>query len=94
MKIELKLIIDLTDFSLFALQEIIQDRDEERERLRTELQRMRAMLPRESAASFSGSARNSNLASTGQGSRPVSFISIEESSASERNHESEDDGGK
>ena len=80
-----------------VLQEIIQDRDEERDRLRKEIQRMRAMLPRESAVS---SVRTSSLsATTGPGSRPASFISIEESSgpettASERNQESEDDGGK
>ena len=80
-------------FCFFALQEIIQDRDEERDRLRKELQRMRAMLPRESAVS------SLSATTTGPGSRPVSFISIEESSgpettASERNQESEDDGGK
>ena len=92
----------LTSFVAFTLQEIIQDRDEERDRLRKEVHRMRAMLPRESAAS-SGSMRPSlsaAAATTGPGSRPVSFISIEESSgpettsASERNQESEDDGGK
>ena len=92
----------LTSFVAFTLQEIIQDRDEERDRLRKEVHRMRAMLPRESAAS-SGSMRPSlpaAAASTGPGSRPVSFISIEEgsgpetTSASERNQESEDDGGK
>ena len=83
--------------STLILQEIIQDRDEERDRLRKEIQRMRAMLPRESAVS---SVRTSSLsATTGRGSRPASFISIEESSgpettASERNQESEDDGGK
>ena len=83
--------------STLILQEIIQDRDEERDRLRKEIQRMRAMLPRESAVS---SVRTSSLsATTGPGSRPASFISIEESSgpettASERNQESEDDGGK
>jgi len=84
---------------LTSLLEIIQDRDEERDRLRKEVHRMRAMLPRESAAS-SGSMRPSlsAAATTGPGSRPVSFISIEESSgpettsASERNQESEDDG--
>ena len=93
----------MTSFVAFTLQEIIQDRDEERDRLRKEVHRMRAMLPRESAAS-SGSMRPSlsaaAAATTGSGSRPVSFISIEESSgpettsASERNQESEDDGGK
>ena len=92
----------LTSFVAFTLQEIIQDRDEERDRLRKEVHRMRAMLPRESAVS-SGSMRPSlsaAAATTGPGSRPVSFISIEESSgpettsASERNQESEDDGGK
>ena len=92
----------MTSFVAFTLQEIIQDRDEERDRLRKEVHRMRAMLPRESAAS-SGSMRPSlsaAAATTGPGSRPVSFISIEESSgpettsASERNQESEDDGGK
>jgi len=85
---------------LTSLLEIIQDRDEERDRLRKEVHRMRAMLPRESAVS-SGSMRPSlsaAAATTGPGSRPVSFISIEESSgpettsASERNQESEDDG--
>merc|ERR1711962_615422 len=63
---------------LTSLLEIIQDRDEERDRLRKEIQRMRAMLPRESAVS---SVRTSSLsATTGPGSSPASFISIEGSS--------------
>merc|ERR1711971_808726 len=52
---------------LTSLLEIIQDRDEERDRLRKEIQRMRAMLPRESAVS--SSVRTSSLsATTGPGS--------------------------
>lgn len=72
----------------FQSQEIIQDRDEERDRLRKELQRTRAMLSSEAAV------RTSSLSVTSPPSRPASFISVEESSASERNQESEDDGGK
>ena len=71
----------------------MQDRDEERDRLRTELHRTKALLTQSSV--------RTSLASTSEPqpqSRPASFISVEESSgqetASERNQESEDDFGK
>ena len=79
-------------FILF--QEIIQDRDEERERLRRELQRAQEQV--HTLMSHS-SVRTSSLSVTSPTSRPASYISIEESSGpetSERNLESEDDGKK
>ena len=74
------------------MQEIIQDRDEERERLRRELQRAQEQVH---TLMTQSSVRTSSLSVTSPTSRPASYISIEESSGpelSERNLESEDDG--
>ena len=99
----------------FFTQAIFKERDEERERLRRELQRSQEQvhaLLSQSAASHRASSGNlsaaANLSSddqkesaanqaatSSQDSRPVSYISIEESSGpemSEKNPESEDDG--
>ena len=79
---------------IIKFQEIIQDRDEERERLRRELQRAQDQV--HTLMSHS-SVRTSSLSVTSPTSRPASYISIEESSGpetSERNLESEDDGKK
>ena len=79
---------------ILKFQEIIQDRDEERERLRRELQRAQDQV--HTLMSHS-SVRTSSLSVTSPTSRPASYISIEESSGpetSERNLESEDDGKK
>ena len=82
-----------SDFTktILLFQEIIQDRDEERERLQKELDRTRTLLAQSAQVPTSSLSRP-------PGSRPASFISVEESSgpetASERNLESEDDGGK
>ena len=78
--------------SHILFQEIIQDRDEERERLRRELQRAQDQVHTLMSQS---SVRTSSLSVTSPTSRPASYISIEESSGpetSERNLESEDDG--
>jgi len=77
---------------LLSMQEIIQDRDEERERLRRELQRAQEQVH---TLMTQSSVRTSSLSVTSPTSRPASYISIEESSGpemSERNLESEDDG--
>jgi hypothetical protein len=77
----------------FYLQAIIQERDDERDRLRRELLRSQEQV--HSLLSQS-SVRTSSLSATSPASRPASFISVEESSAadntSEKNQESEDDG--
>ncbi len=76
-----------------SFQAIIQERDDERDRLRRELLRSQEQV--HSLLSQS-SVRTSSLSATSPASRPASFISVEESSAadnmSEKNHESEDDG--
>ena len=69
---------------LTSLLEIIQERDEERDRLHKELQRTRDLLSQTTSSTV-------RLSVTSPSSRPASFISVEESSASERNQESEDD---
>ena len=77
----------------FCFQAIIQERDDERDRLRRELLRSQEQV--HSLLSQS-SVRTSSLSATSPASRPASFISVEESSAadntSEKNQESEDDG--
>ncbi len=87
-----------------ALQEIIQDRDEERERLRKELQRTQEQVQilMQPAAGSSASAEviaprpSGSLEVNSPSSRPVSFISVEEENSgpevAERSQESEDDG--
>merc|ERR1711997_258243 len=94
---------------LTSLLAIFKEREEERERLRRELQRSQEQvhaLLSQSAASHRASSGNLSAAATisestataatpSQESRPVSYISVEESSGpemSEKNHESEDDG--
>lgn len=94
---------------LCVLQAIFRERDEERDRLRRELTRSQEQvhaLLSQSAASHRASSGNLSAAATisestenaaipSQESRPVSYISVEESSGpemSEKNHESEDDG--
>merc|ERR1719510_570032 len=93
---------------LTSLLAIFKEREEERERLRRELQRSQEQvhaLLSQSAASHRASSGNLSAAATisestataatpSQESRPVSYISVEESSGpelSEKNHESEDD---
>ena len=97
-------------------QAIFKERDEERERLRRELQRSQEQvhaLLSQSAASHRASSGNlssaavsatisddqnniaNQAATSSQESRPLSYISVEESSGpemSEKNPESEDDG--
>ena len=91
-----KLRSSLTVFFFFIfLQAIIQERDDERERLRVQLARSREQVS--ALLSQSTSVRTSSVSanSPGANSRPASFISVEESSGpelSEKNHESEDDG--
>ena len=71
----------------------MQERDEERDRLRRELQRSQEQI--HAYLSQSASVRTSSVSATSPTSRPASFISVEESSGpdlSERNHESEDEG--
>ena len=99
-----------------SLQAIFKERDEEREKLRRELQRSQEQvhaLLSQSAASHRASSGNlsaavasatisddqnntaNQAATSSQESRPVSYISVEESSGpemSEKNPESEDDG--
>ena len=66
----------------------MQDRDVERDRLRKELQRTKTLLSQ-------SSVRTSSISVTSPASRPASFISVEESSeTSDKNQDSEDDGGK
>ena len=93
------------------MQAIIKERDEERDGLRRELQRsqeqVHALLSQSAdrhrassgnlsaAATISESTAATATSQPSQESRPVSYISIEESSGpelSEKNHESEDDG--
>ena len=85
----------MNDFNVFLFQAIIQERDDERDRLRRELLRSQEQV--HSLLSQS-SVRTSSLSATSPASRPASFISVEESSAadnmSEKNPESEDDGKK
>ena len=87
-----------------VFQAIIQERDDERERLRVQLARSReqvSALLSTSSSSTSVVRRTSSVSAAcnspggANSSRPASFISVEESSGpelSEKNHESEDDG--
>ena len=79
------------DYNCYVLlQAIIQERDDERERLRRELQRTQDQV-------HTLLSQTSLSAVTSPASRPASFISVDQESCSgpelsERNHESEDDG--